>query len=79
MQVDIKSLEFNDIANASIFSVPKVDSTKQMKILQNLWTKRHSQDLDPRRQSQGSEQSTLERSFFESDSEDEDGEDSKRR
>ena len=68
--------EFNDLAQASIFALPKFDPEKEMRTLQNLWIKRGSTDdpppliCRPQRPSQDDfpDDPAQERSFFESDS-----------
>jgi hypothetical protein len=79
-----QSPEFNDCSQASIFALPKFNPEKEMKMLQNLWTKRCSSGEDPPplicRSTRPSEDisdvadPSPERSFFESDSDTEDEE-----
>lgn len=76
----------NDLTKASIFSLPRFDPEKEMRMLQNLWSKRGSLVESPlilrsSRQLQSPSRGTdksQERSFFESDTDDEDEDYSKR-
>ena len=81
--------EFNNLSEVSIFALPKFDPEKEMRILQNLWSKRCSigdpQPLicrSPRTSHEivddGGDRSQ-ERSFFETDSDSDDEENSVRR
>jgi hypothetical protein len=85
--IDIRSPELNNLSQASVFALPKFDAEKEMRMLQNLWTKRCSIGDPPPlicRSPQLSQDITeivdsSERSFFESDSDSEDEEVSNKR
>ena len=74
--VEPRQGEFSNLSEASIFALPKFDPEKEMRILQNLWSKRCSPSNQPLicrslypAASQISDDSPRARSFFESDSE----------
>ena len=86
--------EFSNLTNASVFALPKFNPEKEMRILQNLWTKRSLEigDSPPliHRSSftasstnipeePGVPEVNVERSYFESDTETEDENDSMKR
>jgi hypothetical protein len=84
--VDLNA-EVNDLTKASIFSLPRFDPEKEMRMLQNLWSKRGSLVVPPLilcspRHLQSPSLATgscQERSFFESDSDDDEDEDYSKR
>ena len=80
LMIDMRVTEFNDLSQASIFCLPRFNPEKELKTLQNLWSRRGS--LGPPPHLLPSSKSPIlaeptERSFFESDSDSE--EDSKKR
>jgi len=85
--IGMQSPELNNLSQASIFALPKFDAEKEMRMLQNLWTKRCSVGDSPPlicRSPQPSQDFTeiidsSERSFFENDSDSEDDEVSNKR
>jgi hypothetical protein len=73
--IDLRVTEFNNLSQASIFCLPRFNPEKELKTLQNLWSKRCS--LEPQPHLLPSSRSPIpaepiERSFFESDSDSED-------
>ena len=80
--------DFNDLTKASVFSLPRFDPEKEMRMLQNLWSKRGSLAVPPliyrssrhlqSPSSQRSDHVHQERSFFESDTDTDDEDYSKR-
>lgn len=83
----VDTTDFSDLTKASIFSLPRFDPDKEMRMLQSLWSKRVTFGVTPlihrasgqvRPSSQGIDKAPQERSFFESDSDDEDEEHSMR-
>jgi hypothetical protein len=74
--------EFSDLSQVSIFSLPRFDPEKEIRTLQNLWSKRNSTSICPfifRPESpedtiDQKSDSSIERSFFESDSDTDDEE-----
>jgi len=82
--VEHRTPEFNNLSQVSVFALPKFDPEKEMRMLQNLWSKRCSIG-DPQplicRASRPSQEvvedrddPTPEKSFFETDSDSEDEE-----
>ena len=80
-------VEFHNLSQVSVFALPKFDPEKEMKTLQNLWSKRCSKDPPPLicrspfppQDIQDLHSTNEERSFFESDSDSEDEEVNPRR
>jgi chorismate mutase len=75
--------EFTDLSQASIFSLPRFDPERELRMLQNLWLKRRANDPPPLviRSTEITEEvddhvsdTSTERSFFESDSDEDDEE-----
>jgi hypothetical protein len=81
LTIDLRVTEFNDLSQASIFCLPRFNPERELKTLQNLWSRRCSLGPPPPHLLPSSKSPILaeptERSFFESDSESE--EESKRR
>jgi Fe-S-cluster containining protein len=78
--VEHRTPEFNNLSQVSIFALPKFDPEKEMRMLQNLWSKRCSIG-DPQPLICRTTQEIVddgddpqERSFFETDSDSEDEE-----
>jgi Fe-S-cluster containining protein len=78
--VEHRTPEFNNLSQVSIFALPKFDPEKEMRMLQNLWSKRCSigdpQPLICRTTHEivDDGDDPQERSFFETDSDSEDEE-----
>jgi hypothetical protein len=78
--------EFSDLSQVSIFALPRFDPEKEMRTLQNLWSKRNSGSGVPlifrtEPQEPITEQlsdTSIERSYFESDSDSDEDEYAKR-
>jgi hypothetical protein len=78
----IGETEFSDLSQVSIFSLPRFDPEREMRTLQNLWSKRNSnteslcpvmlRSESPQDISGQSSDSSFEKSFFESDSDSDD-------
>jgi hypothetical protein len=68
IEVDFKELEFDELPDVSIFSLPKFDSKRQMKALQGLWIKQQLETIALPNTPQVSMPS-MEYSFFEMDGE----------
>ena len=81
--------DFNDLTKASVFSLPRFDPQKEMQKLQNLWSKRGTLGAPPPLINRSSlqikspsprvpDKAPQERSFFESDTDTDDEDYSKR-